>query len=363
MGSCGFLSHLLQRVPRHRNGRPRPSESESESGQDESEEFTRTTIGGVEFFNSAPYMSRAIYESPGINESTCEVNGDPKNPDRLPILAKDYLDLNVSVQHKSPFFTKLPPEIRQIIYLYAFGDRRIHFDYDFSTDRGGWTWWHRICDDPLRCPGKEFACPETEAAETSMLRLGSRNWTRSGFEYKLDALGWVASCKTAYQETLPALYTCNTFIFSQGIDQLSRLTKVLPQDHLSLLTCLSLEIDVYRICRRPPPEMDTDFAQFYNTTFNLINKHLPTLRELTFSIAGIPHPNIGIDEWTPEDEKAWIGPWEGLARGRVWKCLEIAVAAGVFGVFEGLVKRRAQLKGEEGYGLVKRIEPYQNGWG
>jgi hypothetical protein len=48
-------------------------------------------------------------------------------------------DTGLSSQKESPFFTKIPPEIRDMIYLFAFGNRRIHMDFDFqgtSTKRG-----------------------------------------------------------------------------------------------------------------------------------------------------------------------------------------------------------------------------------
>jgi hypothetical protein len=79
----------------------------------------------------------------------------------------------ISGSANSSFFTKLPPEIRNQIYLYAFGQRTIHLDYRYSValprrtepldhagiDRDGaqwigsmscdkpkeWRWWSSVC--------------------------------------------------------------------------------------------------------------------------------------------------------------------------------------------------------------------------
>ncbi|KAL5342209.1 hypothetical protein BJX70DRAFT_338516 [Aspergillus crustosus] len=398
MVKSSYISRLFQRAPwnrhRHRQRQPQQDPNPRQQTMDESNrEFDQGSdlpptryVPGVHTINTEPYMGRAVYESPGIHDSTCAVHGDVTDDSKLPILPDDYrslykqlsdgragssaeteedLNLKLNTQYKSRFFTTLPPELRQMIYIYAFGGRRIHIDYDFSDNFQKWSWWYRVCDDPERCPEKAFACPETEAAAFSLQILGSDTWIREGFRYDIGALGWLASCKTAYQETLPILYSSNTFVMSQGIDQLFRLTKVLPQDHLKLLISLSFEMDVYRICNTAPPDMDSLFANFYSSIFTLIKNQLPNLRGLSLSIAGIPGFQVELDNLGPGDEERYIGPWDDLARSRAWKRLEIGVSGAVFDQFNKLVERRRRedgVDGRGGYVLLKRAEPYLKGW-
>ncbi|KAL4876376.1 hypothetical protein BJY04DRAFT_223164 [Aspergillus karnatakaensis] len=382
MLSSDFLSRLFRFAPRHRK-RTRNNPQRHQNEQHSASPETRQVVS-IERINTTPYMSRAILESPGIYPSTCAINGDIHDPERLPILPPNHVSLyskltdennhdytaDLNAQSGSSFFTKLPPEIRQMIYIHAFGARRIHLDYDFNVQENSqrWIWWHRVCDDASNCPDKEYACPETVAAEASMLRLGSDKWVKTGFEYKVGAVGWLCSCKTAYEETIPALYSSNTFVLTQGIDQLSRITKVLPDSHLALLTSLHVEIDVYRICGYSPPDMNSLFAHFYKTTFELLDDRLPSLRGLMLSFAGMPRSIYSAGVWRTVDEENWIGPWEELARGRQWRRLEIVVPDATFEVFEELVRRRREVDGDgngngrSGYVVVKGTESYQKGW-
>lgn len=158
------------------------------------------------------------------------------------------------------------------------------------------------------------------------------------------------------------MYSSNTFVLSQGIDQLFRITRVMPRDHSVLLTSLCVEIDVYRICKLAPPKMDDRFGQFYRDLFGIIQVLLPNLRGLSLSIAGIPNPLRKALEWSGEDELAWIGPWEELARSRRWKRLEIAVPAAWFGGFEVVVQRRGQAEGKTRYALMQGLESFRKGW-
>ncbi|KAL2825747.1 hypothetical protein BDW59DRAFT_145879 [Aspergillus cavernicola] len=375
MVATNFLSRLFQRAPRHRsvNARqqpPEPAVSSIPQGQ--------VTPNGPISINNTPYWSRALFDSPGISETTCRVDGSPDDPGKLPILPPNHRCLFSKIsestspesdtqsrnQIQSRFFTHLPPEIRQIIYLHAFGGRRIHLDHNFFPyDRQNqWRWWHRVCDDAPNCPEKEFICPDTADAELSMLQLGSSAWVKKGFEYKIDAVAWLRCCRIGYQESLPVLYGSNTFVLSQGVDQLFRISRVLPSAHLDLLTSMAIEIDVYRICKGRPPGMDSQFREFYGEFFSIIEQRLPGLRGLSLSIAGIPRAGGWDIEWSDEQQEMWIGPWESLARSRYWKRLEIAVPASWFDEFESVVLRRGQENGGLGYGLMKGLPLFRKGW-
>jgi hypothetical protein len=130
------------------------------------------------------YFIRALLESPGVHPSSCEVDGNRHNRERLPILPTDHTSLYSSMvdpqtpvpdtQAQSPSFARLPPEVRQLIHQQLFGGRRIHLDLDYVSQQAQWLWWLRVCDCPYTCPDKRFICPENAAAETMMLLWGPR---------------------------------------------------------------------------------------------------------------------------------------------------------------------------------------------
>jgi hypothetical protein len=157
--------------------------------------------------NSIPNWSRAVLESVGIDDSSCTLDWYRTHPKYLPALPSNYLCLlsklidpgpnntlspvDIHPQCQSPFFTRFPPEVRHLIYLHAFGNRRIHLDFDFNPELGQWIWWHRICHDDQHCPDGAFPCPEYAGAEDAMLNLTLGGWVQEGFKYKLDALNWL----------------------------------------------------------------------------------------------------------------------------------------------------------------------------
>ncbi|KAL2856176.1 hypothetical protein BJX68DRAFT_253382 [Aspergillus pseudodeflectus] len=289
-----------------------------------------------------------LLESPGVHPSSCEVDGNRHNRERLPILPTDHISLYSSMvdpqnpvpdtQAQSPFFARLPPEVRQLIYRQLFGGRRIHLDLDYVSQQAQWLWWLR-----------RLICPENAAAETMMLL-----WAKVG------GIGWLRCCKQAHEESLAVLYSTNTFVLDHGIDQIFRVSRAIPQDPLAILTSLVVEIDLYRISRSFP-SMSTEFAEYYREFFFILEEMMSGLRSLSISIAGLPR-SPALIEWSIEDEDMWIGPWESLARSRWWSKLQIRVPAGWYDDLEAVIGRRNQLGDNARFSLRKREEPFRRDW-
>ncbi|KAA8641979.1 uncharacterized protein ATNIH1004_010918 [Aspergillus tanneri] len=323
-------------------------------------------------FNNVPNWSRAVLESVGIDISTCQVNGDHNKARQLPIVPPDYrclaedqgyIGCEINLQPQSLLFSRLPLEVRDLIYFYVLGNRRIHVDYDFHPRKGQWRWWYRICDDPQHCPDKSdpFVCPEYAGAEEAMLELGSNSWVKPGFEYKLHAVSWLTCCSRAYQESLAVLYRSNCFVLTHGIDQLFRFSRVMPKFHLSLITSMSIEIDIYRVSRGPP-NMEDSFQEFYNAFFEILKYTLPSINHLRLSIVGLPNRGNREIQWLEDSEWKWIGPWESLCESHDWKLLEIAIPRTWFSDFEDVVQRRSKLAENKRYRLVMGVDLYPRGW-
>ncbi|KFY45961.1 hypothetical protein V494_00692 [Pseudogymnoascus sp. VKM F-4513 (FW-928)] len=122
-------------------------------------------------------------------------------PKGLPILPKSYEELhfNPLPSSLSPFFQKLPVEIRREIYLAAFGNQTLHLDLQYR---------HPDIPGPFHA------------------RLSG----------KKDAFD-------VYTEILPILYSTNT-IFIQSVLLSSYISSVLPLQSLALVTSLEFTWDI-----------------------------------------------------------------------------------------------------------------------
>ncbi|KFX95284.1 hypothetical protein O988_05864 [Pseudogymnoascus sp. VKM F-3808] len=114
------------------------------------------------------------------SRSTRPKEEGPGIPKGLPILPESYHDLRLDpLPSLSPFFCKLPVEIRDAIYLAAFGNRTFHMDlqyknpdvpgplharlngqdtFDVSIPKA-WRWW-----------SSNYLAPATAAASTELDR-------------------------------------------------------------------------------------------------------------------------------------------------------------------------------------------------
>ncbi|KAK2594659.1 hypothetical protein QQS21_007635 [Conoideocrella luteorostrata] len=181
----------------------------------------------------------------------------------------------------SPFFERLPREVRQYILILAFGGRIVHMDLSFvhpvaSREPGArplsshaginaddvhsfvpprvnwdtrrpksWQWWSSVCHRPL---------PEHLSSPIDRLRGGAAqpgdDHCRYGAPHncklwpgvypskcQIGAMGWLLSCRQAYMEGIHALYKTNT-IHMSGQILLSHLPQFLLPQRLSEISSI-----------------------------------------------------------------------------------------------------------------------------
>ncbi|KAL4794342.1 hypothetical protein BDV19DRAFT_390401 [Aspergillus venezuelensis] len=384
MVRSGFLSNIIRRF----QSLPLLASLEQAEAEAEAETTPRPSLVNfnrhVRWDEDDPYIDRAELTSRGIGDVTCKVNGDVYDRDFLPILPGDYTSLHRALaagkgeapnaQHQSPFFN-LPPEIRDIVYFYLIGGQKVHVDYEFreicdgDDDRDGpnrqrrWAGWHRVCDDPDNCPkGKQLPCPETANAEKRFVGMGWKSHLREEFEGKHSALNWLRCCKLGYIESLPVLYKTNHFALSHGVDQLHRISRVFPPDHLSLISSIEIEIPLYRVHFQPPPPMDEKFGRYYQSLFDILTADFSGLRSLSLSFNSMAPWQESAPEWSEEHEQSWFGPVEALARSRQWNELSIGVSSHWLEQFRERKRLRGEVDEEYGYTLHASPEAFMKGW-
>lgn len=198
--------------------------------------------------NTLP-RSRA-WEMPGVDDSTCEVNGSLTNPSKLPIPSPERrpltpgaarsssrsqaggddhpgeaISITCNPQSQSPFFARLPLEVRLQIYTELFGHRRVHVDYDVATvslcDQlpGNpsipgltWGWWHCLCKNEAPFPlagGVQPSFDQCESDESTWrlrLPLAKGDGGMDAEEQKRarsmrrlrGVLEWLSCCRLGY---------------------------------------------------------------------------------------------------------------------------------------------------------------------
>ncbi|CAG9987648.1 unnamed protein product [Clonostachys byssicola] len=242
---------------------------------------------------------------------------------------------------QSPFFQKLPPEIRTKILTMAFGGRTVHMDLwqdkpdveipksdnikvgalvhgrkrVYTTGHPGykylmrslkepeqWIWQGSVCHRNLPDdePGKRF-WEELEPSE-DFCRYGGLGITDVGDICKMwhekdgeascniGAIGWLLSCRQAYKEGIEVLYATNT-IHSASKLMLLNLDKLLPPQRLSSIKSLELiwTFDPY-LCNSLPIEEPCRDLESFQRFLEALPVFFPRVQRLHVAIQGQVFP-------------------------------------------------------------------------
>lgn len=148
-------------------------------------------------------------------------------------------------QSQSPFFSLLPPEIRQEIYRHVLGLSNIHIKQSVRSL------------EHLRC--KCSSCPGY-AYYYDYGTSWKRTWAcdESKYDYDSDRLpvGILTSCRRVYAEAMAALYGSNTFGF-QDEAVMRRFVASLPEHRRGLVSSVQLDLAAERLGRDVKAVCDT----------------------------------------------------------------------------------------------------------
>lgn len=142
--------------------------------------------------------------------STWSKEEAPGIPKGLPILPESHRDLCFDpLPSLSPFFQKLPLEIRRAIYLSAFGDRTLHVDLQYrhpfipGPGHAGLVWRSEVFDKSIpkawlwwSCVCHRHECYPDDLFLDGYNRGGHCNQPHDG--YYVGVIGWMMSCRQAY---------------------------------------------------------------------------------------------------------------------------------------------------------------------
>uniref|UniRef100_A0A0B7KK20 DUF7730 domain-containing protein n=1 Tax=Bionectria ochroleuca TaxID=29856 RepID=A0A0B7KK20_BIOOC len=248
---------------------------------------------------------------------------------------EEFCQSAIEATAQSPFFQKLPSEIRTKILTMAFGGRTVHMDLwqdhpdveihkkDKTSDgahvhgrkrvytagRPGykyvkrnlkepkqWIWQGSVCHRNVPEPWKRF-WKELEPSE-DFCRYGGLGITDVGdicelwhaqdgeASCNIGAMGWLLSCRQAYKEGIEVLYSTNT-IHSASKLMLLNLDKLLLPQRLSSIKSLELiwTFDPYLGDCEPTQEPCRDFRSF-EKLLEALPVFFPRVQRLHVAIQG-----------------------------------------------------------------------------
>ncbi|KAF2687477.1 hypothetical protein K458DRAFT_485651 [Lentithecium fluviatile CBS 122367] len=164
---------------------------------------------------------------------------------RLPVIRpveEEPLDFGrVSTQQQSPFFKKLPPELRELIYAYALGGERLQLELIDDLDT----------NDTRKQPPFRLRCPEVQ-------RL----------------LALPRSCKRVYTEATQFVYTHNTISFP-NITAYVCFQRLVPPDTFHSIRSVHLKwshwqtSDIFDFLEGIPPWDRVCWTQFWQEVMKM----------------------------------------------------------------------------------------------
>ncbi|KAJ5180092.1 hypothetical protein N7492_003302 [Penicillium capsulatum] len=292
----------------------------------------------------------------GISESTCQVNGDPFDKEKLPLPSPIKRRLKTgkrprSSQEQSAFF-RLPLEIRELIYRELFGGRRIHIDHVFKGPsvfrpqpqgkyrKSHWQWWHLVCQESSSFTKDRDTdhCSNYNNERMDAERLG---WEAAPPGTKLAGVEWLQCCQVGYKEALPILYGSNVFVMGPALDSPYQMSRLLRPDYASLITSMDILIEMGKSTTEPP-QLNGAWTTVYPAFFDLFQSCFCNVRQLRLTMHLKPWriPPVTMND---ENLNTFLAPLNSLAKSREWNRLELSLQ-------------------EDWYDLLKDRAGTQNGW-
>ncbi|KAF2137358.1 uncharacterized protein K452DRAFT_312371 [Aplosporella prunicola CBS 121167] len=282
-------------------------------------------------------------------------------------------DLGMHEQMQSPFFGRLPLDIRLRLYEVLFGKRVVHIgmEYDYPIRKGNghggyesrwprekagqrreWRWRSCVC-----CRGSNNLCKDKctgECGYRDNQYCEENGVAKNPEKCRVDAR-WILVCRKAYYEGIAVLYETNTFTMRYAIHktppiavplghevpyyhraldwyrvstssipsipdcndyenpgcwrQLSIISLALPTNHFGSIT--SLEITHWGIIWPPDPGQPHELQCYENTWREML---LPRLRRLRVHLETWYYEGYGVV--SPRIEAAWFSVVDDIIRSR-----------------------------------------------
>ena len=291
---------------------------------------------------------------------------DPTRPLGLPVLpSQRQRSLTATTPHQDSntdyaprgarFFEKLPLELRQQIYIAAFGGRTIHMDLQFnyreqplgpargngkfllhaeSSDRNyegeesGWTWWSSVCHRHPRTdiyPALD-GCLDSCRSGGQLYTVCARWPGKIPYKCFIGVMGWLKTCRQAYIEGIDVLFRTNT-IHIESMDLIMYFPRLVLSQRLDSIKSLELHWNLLLSDRNPRHyrRWQNEWAK-YNDLISKVGGTFASMRTLYISVDTNTYLGPFSMRDTESEERQLLVPITKMVRGSAHKLVECQIA-------------------------------------
>lgn len=197
------------------------------------------------------------------------------------------------------FLSKLPLDVRMIIYDLVLGGSTLHVSAGDNHSRI----YHFICLVPDRITQSQI---HGQCHQLSIHRPSSA--PRENFPHPTGFLPLLVTCRQIYSEAINTLYSSNRFEFTQIHTAFRFLTRMIPQPRLPAIRHLVLKMAVPR-----HPHLNSRTKRDWDDLFKLFSNEMSGLQSLYLTLGMLEQVKQTIRD-TPDSEGAlWIKPMMEMA--------------------------------------------------
>ncbi|CAK1365272.1 unnamed protein product [Cercospora beticola] len=211
---------------------------------------------------------------------------------RLQVLAYMEAEQRCSEQEQSGFLSKLPYDVRVIIYEMVLGGQVFHCYAQNAKSRIT----HYVCNRPeqIEEEGSQHKCSDAFYDQRPSV---TRRSAMSGL------LAPLLTCRKMYSEAVPILYGSNTFVFSQNFAAFGLLKLKLPQQRLPCFRRFRLHMRIPR-----HPDLNNRANRDWADLWRFFGTDMTGLQSLYLEIQMLQPTEAQIEE-TPDDQaSSWLKP-------------------------------------------------------
>lgn len=213
---------------------------------------------------------------------------------RLQILSSLEPEQQTSHQSQSAFLTKLPYDVRLMIYEMVIGGNVLHLEAQNQKARI----LHNICKHPdeINNVGMHQHCSNLSTVSPSAA-------PREDYPHATGLLPLLVTCRRVYSEAIDTLYNANTFQFTQNFAAFTFLKFMLPEQRMASFRHFRLHLRVPR-----HPALNNRALRDWQDLWAFFRDEMTGLLSLYLQIQMLQPMEEQIQSTSDNDAAGWIAP-------------------------------------------------------
>ncbi|KAI5361971.1 hypothetical protein Slin15195_G056200 [Septoria linicola] len=213
---------------------------------------------------------------------------------KLQVLTYLQREQHTKDQMQSSFISKLPYDVRVLIYDLILGGNVFHCSAPNQKSRIT----HYVCSRPchIEHEGSRHKCSD---ASYGQLSVAGRSYATS----TSGLLALLLTCRQVYSEAMPALYGGNTFVFSQNFAAFTFLKLTIPPSRLP-------QIRHFRLHMRIPrhPDLNGRSNRDWAVLWMFFGTSMTGLQKLYLELQMLQPTEAQIEATSDEEAESWVRP-------------------------------------------------------